>query len=115
MAGLGYFRTNKTHTSSQEELAWQNEIVKNILREKGFPDQFIKELANTSKKEKRESKRYTGVTVFDEISKRHIFVKKVFSKSIIDKDKFHLPADIPGKKLEQYIFTVKKMRNQLNF
>ena len=56
---------------------------------------------------------YTGVTVFDEISKRHLFVKNVFSKSILNKDKFHLPTDIPGKK--QYIFTVKKMRNQLNF
>ena len=40
---------------------------------------------------------YTGVTVFDEISKRHLFVKNVFSKSILNKDKFHLPTDIPGK------------------
>ena len=38
MAGLGYFRTNKTFTSSLAELARQNDIVKYKLREKGFPD-----------------------------------------------------------------------------
>ena len=41
MTGLGYFRTNKTHTTSIEELANQNRIVERLLKEKGFPAQLI--------------------------------------------------------------------------
>ena len=41
MTGLGYFRTNKTHTTSIEELANQNRIVERLLKKKGFPAQLI--------------------------------------------------------------------------
>ena len=37
MAGLGYFKTIKTHTCSQEEEVQQKKIVKINLKEKGFP------------------------------------------------------------------------------
>jgi len=33
----------------------------------------------------------------------------------INLDNYYVPMDIPDKKLEQYIFTVKKMRKTLNF
>ena len=41
MAGFGYFRTNRTHTTSNEELSNQNTIVEMLLREKGFPQHLI--------------------------------------------------------------------------
>ena len=50
MAGLGYFRTVKTHTCSNEEYINQNNIVQTILKEKGFPKELIKELENPDKK-----------------------------------------------------------------
>ena len=40
MAGLGYFRTVKTHTCSQEKYINQINIVKTILNEKGFPQEL---------------------------------------------------------------------------
>ena len=36
MTGLGYVRTNKTHTTSNEELANQNKIVEMLLKEKAL-------------------------------------------------------------------------------
>ena len=65
MAGLCYFKTNRTHTTSEEELSRQNQIVTSILKEKGFPLKFIKNLAKIPKKNKeiKEKKKFTGVTV----------------------------------------------------
>ena len=117
MAGLHYFNTNKTHTSSIRELSNQNQIVKTILQEKGFPENEIRKIRKVSKKrpEKQEKKKYIGTTVFDNVSKRHVFVKNVFKNSKLDKDTYYLPAEIPGRKLEQFIFSIRKMRNQLEF
>ena len=116
MAGLCYFKTNKTHTTSEEELGRQNDIVTAILKQKGFPLNFIKKLAKTPKdKEIKEKKRFTGVTVFDSISMRHKFVKNVIKNSTINKEVYYLPTEIPGTKLEQFIFTIKKMKSQLGF
>ena len=91
--------------------------MKLILREKGFPEQEIRKMIKLSKRkpEHKEKRKYTGTTVFDNISKRHVFVKNVFKNSKLDKDKYYLPAEIPGRKLEQFIFTIKKMKNQLEF
>ena len=52
-AGLGYFRTVKSHTCSQEEYINQINIVKTILNEKEFPQELIKELENPEKKLKQ--------------------------------------------------------------
>jgi len=116
MAGLGYFRTVKTHTCSNEEYINQSNKVKAILKEKGFPQELIKELENPDKKTTdTKVKRFIGTTVFDKVSNRHIYIKQIFRKSILNKDTHYLPTDVPGKKLEQYIFTINKMRNKLNF
>ena len=48
MAGLCYFKTNRTHTKS-EELSRQNQIDTSILKEKGFPSKFIKNLVKIPK------------------------------------------------------------------
>ena len=116
MAGLCYFKTNRSHTTSKEELSRQNQIVFTILKEKGFPLKFIKKLAKKPKnKEIKEKKKFTGVTIFDNVSMRHKFVKNVLNNSTLNKDQYYLPAEIPGTKLEQFIFTIKKMKEQLNF
>ena len=47
MAGLGYFRTIRTHTCSVIEEIQQKNIVKMILKEKGFPKNLIKKLEPT--------------------------------------------------------------------
>ena len=46
--------------------------------------------------------------MFDNVSKRHVFVKNVFKNSKLDKDIYYFPAEIPGRKLEQFIFSIKK-------
>ena len=117
MAGLGYFRTIRTHTCSVIEEIQQKNIVKMILKEKGFPTNLIKKLENQQyEKTKGENpKKFLGITVFDNVSKRHNFVRNVFKHSILDKEKYYLPADVPGRKFEQYIFTIKKMKEKLQF
>ena len=114
MAGLGYF---KTHTCSREEEVQQKKIVKMILKEKGSPDKLIKDLENTKSvnTKMKKTKKFLGTTVFDNVSKRHKFVRNVFKQYIIDKEKFYLPEDVPGKKLKQYIFTINKMKDKLQF
>ena len=49
MAGLCHFKTNRTHTTSEEELSRQNQIITSILKEKGFPLKFIKNLVKIPK------------------------------------------------------------------
>ena len=58
---------------------------------------------------------FLGTTVHDKVSFRHKFVKTLFVKSGLEFDKYYMPVDVPGRKLEQFIFTVKKMRYKLGF
>ena len=44
MVGLGYYITIKTHTCTEEEKLQQINIVRTILKEKGFPKYLISEL-----------------------------------------------------------------------
>ena len=84
MAGLHYFNTNKTHTSSIRELSNQNQIVKTILQEKVFQNTKLEKLGKLVKNSQKNKKR-KGTTVFDNVSKRHVFVKNVFKNSKLDK------------------------------
>ena len=116
MAGLGYYKTIKTHTCTEEEKVQQLNIVRTILTEKGFPKSVITELEKHENiNEKEDIKRFIGTTVFDNVSKRHKIIKSIIKKSELSQEKFYLPADIPGKKLEQYIFSIRKMKEKLNF
>ena len=117
MAGLCYFRTNRTHTSTKKELFNQDRIVQNLLEEKGFSKTLIQEMKTKENPYNQETERenFTGLTVYDKVSNRHKFVKNVIKNSNLDTSKYYLPADIPGKKIEQFVFTIKKMRKQLNF
>ena len=118
MAGISYFRTARSHTNSKFELKNQNKIVHTILKLKGFPVPLINRMKTrrTDQPSKTDpAKKFLGTTTFDKISLRHFFVNQVFTESAIDQDLFFRPMSIPGPKLEQYVFTIKKMRNILNF
>ena len=39
----------------------------------------------------------------------------MFTSSGVDLDKYFVPMDVPNVKLEQHIFTIRKMRKELNF
>ena len=116
MAGLCYFRTNRTQTSTNVELANKNSIVEMLLKEKGFPIKLI-ELCkiDSGTKKSKEKKKLMGVTTYDSVSKRPKYVKQVIGNSKLNKDLYYLPAEIPGKKLKQFIFTIKKLKSKLNF
>ena len=71
MAGLGYFKTIKTHTCSTEQEKQQKIIVRKILSEKGFPGKLIHELEHHKNPvEKDKLKQFIGITTFDNVSKR---------------------------------------------
>ena len=117
MAGRSYFRTARSHSNTIPELANQNRIVYSILKLKNFSNYIIRQM----KSKKRSSpglsktKKFLGKTVFDKVSLRHTFISRVFKNSSLDKNVFHLPMSVPGSKLEQYIFSIRKMRKILNF
>ena len=60
-------------------------------------------------------KKFIATIKFNEISNKHQYIKNFVNNSSIDLDEYYVPMDIPDRKLEQYIFTVKKMRKSLNF
>ena len=117
MAGRSYFRTARSHTTSKVELRNQLRIVSTILKLKKFPDTMIHQMKYTTLKPKSLSvnKRFLGTTIYDKVSLRHSFVSQFVKNSSIDKNIYFLPMPVPGPKLEQYVFTVKKMRRILTF
>ena len=66
-----------------------------IIKEKRFPGKLIKDLEYTKsvKTKNDKTKKFLG-TVHANVSKRHRVVKNVFKQSIIDKEKYYLPADM---------------------
>ena len=115
MAGLSYFKTARTHTSTSNELQNQFSVIYSILRGKGFTTKQIKYMENFKSKRNIVKKRFLSKTVFDEISKRHEYVSRAFRSCNIDQEKYFSPMELPGRKLEQMIFTVRKMRKKLGF
>ena len=61
------------------------------------------------------NKKFLGTTIYDKVGLRHSYVSWFVQDSSIDKNIYFLPMSVPGPKLEQYVFTVKKMRLILNF
>ena len=118
MAGRSYFRTARSHTNSTFELKNQLEVVNAILKLKAFPNRLINRMKShtiTNLSKTDSAKKFLGTTTFDKINLRHSFVTEVFTESAIDQNLFFHPMSVPGPKLEQYIFTIKKMRKILNF
>jgi len=72
-------------------------------------------MKNPGKKVKREKRRFLSTTVYDEVTERHKFIFKIFKGCHINPEKYYKPMETPGKKLEQMVFTIRKMRKKLNF
>ena len=89
--------------------------VKTILRLKGFSENQIKQMQKPRKKQKDYSKLYTGTVKFDHISIIHKYVRNMFRLPILEREDYGLPMVVTGKKLHQYIFTVRKMRKIFKF
>ena len=117
MAGSTYFRTTRTHSSSKIEQQNQFKVVTAILKLKGFSKSKIRRMSNQHRQPRlcSHAKKFLGTTTLNKISLRHHYVKKVVKHSGIDLNSFYIPMEVPGPKLEQYIFTIKKMRKTLNF
>ena len=116
MAGLCYFRTNRTHTCNNLARDRQDQVTRTILIAKGYPRNYIKRLRSYEHRAGVvPKKKFLGKTIHDGISKRRVFVKNIVKHSLVDLEKFYSPVDVPGKKLEQFVFTVKKMREILDF
>ena len=117
MAGLAYFRNTRTHTTTKVEQQNQTRIVSAILKLKGFSNSNIKKMRIFRPCQRNDSpvKKFLGTTFFDRISLRHHYLKKVIKKSSLDLSCYYAPMDVPGPKLDQFVFTIKKMRKLLNF
>ena len=117
MAGRSYFRTARSHTNSKIELKNQLKIVHAILKNKGFPNSMIKRMQSVKNTKLKPilAKKFLGKTVFDKVSLRHSFVTKVFLDSSLNRELFFLPMSVPGPKIEQFLFTIRKMRAILKF
>ena len=117
MAGRSYFRTARSHTNSKIELKNQLKIVHAILKNKGFPNSMIKRMQSVKNTKLKPilAKTFLGKTVFDKVSLRHSFVTKVFLDSSLNRELLFLPMSVPGPKIEQFLFTIRKMRAILKF
>ena len=115
MAGLSYFRTIKLLSSDPEEYIRQRTVVSHILKSKRFSIPAISKMGCVSKKTVHVSKRFLSTITFDQVTNRHKFITKMIRQFKLDPDKYYRPACIPGVKLENLIFTIRKMRGKLCF
>ena len=118
MAGTGYFRTARSHCNNVRERKNQFKIIQHILKLKGFSKNQISKIQSLKKSRKeqnKQKKKFLTTVKFNGCSNRHRYVKNFVRNTPINLDKYYLPMDIPDKKLEQYIFTVRNMRKKLNF
>ena len=116
MAGTNYFRTARTHCTNKKELKNQLKVIRCILNLKGFSKNQIKLMELHKKKDKpQQSKKFISTIKYNECSKRHLHVKNLVKSIPINLDKYYMPMDIPDTKLEQFIFTIRKMRKKLKF
>jgi hypothetical protein len=118
-AGRTYFDMVETHCSSKSEKSRQRDVVNTILTAKGFNQKQIKKMqrrrTQTATSREYKQKLYTGKVTFDNVVSTHKFMRNVFQIEKFDDNRFSLPMKVPGKKLLQYIFTISKLREKLNF
>ena len=101
MAGLSYFKTARTHSSSDQELKNQNRVIHIILECKKFNEKERRKLQKIETRNSETKKIFLSKTIYDEVSNRHKYMLKVLKKLRIDKKKYYTPMEIPGTKLEQ--------------
>ena len=113
--GRTYFDMTRTHCSDRVEQQRQTKIVKHILILKKYNKRQISAMKRDRVQHNRVEKLYIGKVEHDHVSKLHKFIRDIFRDSELDPDIYSLPIAVPGKKLLQYVFTMRKMRKQLNF
>ena len=88
------------HTVTSTELENQFSVICSILECKGFNTGQIKYME----------------TILNKVSAdRHKYIVKAFKVCKVDEEKYYMPMEIPGRKLEQMVFTKRKMRTKLCF
>ena len=60
-------------------------------------------------------KQFLSLFSFNKVTGTHCHIRNLACDYYIDIEKYYMFMDLPGKKLEQFIFTVRKMRNKLCF
>ena len=105
----------RTHCSDPREQERQVQVVKHILHLKGYRPRQIKHMRRRRQPKPLDDKLYTGKIEFDNVTKIHKYLRAIFADSELDPEVYNLPMAVPGKKLLQYVFTLKKLRTQLNF
>ena len=114
-AGRTYFDMARSHCSDALEQERQVHVVQHILRHKNFsPNQFVNMNKMRQFRPPRD-KLYTGKVEHDSTSKIHRYLRDVFRDSDLDPEIYSLPMTVPGKKILQYVFTLRKLRQKLQF
>ena len=88
-------------------------MCKQFYLDKGYSYEKIMHMKKNHPNPKPHRRIYTGKVVFDTTTKMHSELRKVFNTTTIIEEDYALPMVVPGPKLHQYIFTVKKMKTTL--
>ena len=114
-AGRTYFDMTRTHCNDRIEQARQVRTVKLIMSLKNFSGPQICNMSRKRHLKPLRDKLYTGKIEHDGPSQIHKFLRNVFRDSELDPEVYALPMTVPGKKILQYVFTLRKLRKKLNF
>ena len=115
MAGFAYFQTARSHASTTKELINQYKVIHRILSLKGFNPKLRSRIQNYRPRPANTKKRFLSKSSFNGVTSSHSHVRRLALDNKINLEKYYLPTELPGKKLEQSIFTIRKMRAKLNF
>ena len=117
-ASQTYYRMADTHCSTSQEKERQMDIIRLILRLKGFSGRQINKMKHKRKKQRDsnsdktlEKKKFVGTVTFDSLTNNHGRIKRIFK--ILNREKYYLPMSVPDIKLKQYIFSLRKMKRKL--
>ena len=113
-AGRTYIQMTRTHCSDKKEQLRQIKVVDTILKHKNYSSRQIKMLFKKRRKKIPFEKVFTGTVEHDNVSNIHKHIRNLFKESDIDTEIYSLPMTVPGKKLLQYVFTLKKLKRKLN-
>ena len=114
-AGRTYYDMTRTHCSHPNEQERQVHVVKLILRLKKFTPRQISNMGRPRQMRLPRDKIYTGKVEHDGTTRIHRYLRDVFRDSDLDPEVYSLPMAVPGKKILQYAFTLKKLRQKLHF
>ena len=114
-AGRTYFDMTRSHCSDQLEQERQVGVVKHILCLKKYSERQIMGMCRKRRMKPLREKLYAGKIEHNSVSRVHKYsLREVYSDSDLSLETFALPMAVPGKKILQYVFTLRKLREKLN-